>query len=439
MRRRAGGRQPWLASRTALDSLGAMPCARLHPSLRRLAAVGRRAGWVAALAVLVAWAPGCATAPRAYREPAALAPAARAAHNARVFDRAWALVEAKYFDAKFRGVDWVAAGRAHRAAAVAAADEEALYAVLNRMAATLKESHLAAFPPRRAHEQRTAHRPGVGMSWRVVEGQRVILEVVPGGPAARAGVRPGWLALERDGRPLADEGAYTPRLGERVTYAFLDPAEVRHELTLEPELLEFERRESRPLAGGWVYLRFDRFSLGELAWLSRELKAARAAPGVVLDLRDNPGGSALALRAAVAEFFPHAVEEGKLITRTGRVRTARSWAWRPARYAGRVVILTEGATGSAAEIFAHVLQFHGRATVVGRPTAGAVIYSRSYALPGGGRLQVPVVDYVGLDGARLEGRGVTPDRVVPAATLAERRAGLDPDLAAALEVARGER
>lgn len=415
-----------------------MPLARLHPVRRRLAATGRRSVVVTALAVLLVWAPGCATAPRAYREPPALAPAARAALNQRVFDRAWALVEAKYFDAKFRGVDWVAAGQAHRAEALAAPDDEALYAVINRMAATLKESHLAAFPPRRAHEQRTEHRPGVGMSWRLVEGQRVILDVVRGGPAERAGVRPGWLAVSRDGRPLTEDHDYTPRLGERVAYGFIDPAEGRHELTLEPELLVFERREARSLAGGWVYLRFDRFSLADLAWLSRGLKAARAAPGVVIDLRDNPGGSALALRAAVAEFFPHAVDEGKLVTRAGRERATRSLAWRSARYAGRVVILTEGATGSAAEIFAHVLQFHGRATVVGRPTAGAVIYSRSYALPGGGRLQVPVVDYVGLDGARLEGRGVTPDRIVPAATLAERRAGLDPDLALALAVLRGD-
>lgn len=413
-----------------------MPLVRLRPIRRRLVALGRRAGLAAALAVLLGWAPGCATAPRPYREPPALAPVARAAHNERVFDRAWALVEAKYFDAKFRGVDWVAAGQTYRAEARAAPDDEALYAVINRMAGTLKESHLAAFPPRRAHEQRTEHRPGVGMSWRVIEGQRVIMDVVPGGPADRAGVRPGWLALARDGQPLTDDLNYTPRLGERVTYVFLDPADVRHEFTLTPELLVFARREARPLPGGLVLLRFDRFSLDDLAWLSRELKAARTAPGVVIDLRDNPGGSALALRAAVAEFFLHPVDEGTLVTRAGRERTARSWAWRSARYAGRVVILTEGATGSAAEIFAHVLQHHRRATVIGRPTAGAVIYSRSYRLPGGGRLQVPVVDYVGLDGARLEGRGVTPDRVVPAATVAERRAGFDPDLALALDVLR---
>jgi len=79
------------------------------------------------------------------------------------------------------------------------------------------------------------------------------------------------------------------------------------------------------------------------------------------------------------------------------------------------------------------MQQHRRATIIGRRTAGAVIVSRDYPLPGGGRLQVPVTDYVGNDGQRLEGRGVTPDLVRPALTLAELRGRKDPDLAEAVQ------
>ncbi|MDB6128033.1 MAG: peptidase, partial [Verrucomicrobia bacterium] len=58
--------------------------------------------------------------------------------------------------------------------------------------------------------------------------------------------------------------------------------------------------------------------------------------------------------------------------------------------------------------------------------------AKFYALPGGGRIEIPEENYVGLDGKQLEGRGVTPDIAIPAATLADWRAGRDPDLAAAL-------
>ena len=100
------------------------------------------------------------------------------------------------------------------------------------------------------------------------------------------------------------------------------------------------------------------------------------------------------------------------------------------------MVLTDGSTASAAEIFAHVLQYYKRATVVGRRTGGWVLLSFDYALPDGGRLVVPEQDYLGLAGQRLEGRGVTPDVVVPAPSLADLRAGRDPDLEAALTLLR---
>ena len=79
------------------------------------------------------------------------------------------------------------------------------------------------------------------------------------------------------------------------------------------------------------------------------------------------------------------------------------------------------------------MQFHHRAIVVGRRTAGAVIVAREYPLPDGGRLQVATEDYRGLDGKRLEGNGVKPDVEVEL-KLADVRAGRDRDLDAALQV-----
>lgn len=382
--------------------------------------------------LLLLFVAGCATAPKEYREPPVLEASARASRNLQVFERTWELVNKRYFDAHFRGTDWPAMRTKYRPEAVAAPDDAALYRVLNSMSAELKESHLAALSPRRAHEVSTEYRASVGFRWQQLEGRRVINDVLPGSPAAAAGLQPGWLVLTRNGAPVADTEGYTPKLGRSVTYGFIDARDEPRTLTLEPQLLNFDRLEQRELPEGCLYLRFDVFSRKSLSWLSEQLKAHASAPGVVIDLRYNSGGNLLALNVALAEFFPHPVTSGHMVKRNGRETESQSVAWRSARYRGRVVILTDRATASAAEIFSHVLQYHQRATVIGRPTAGAVIASRNYPLPDGGRLQVPVTDYVGLDGRRLEGRGVAPDLALPGRSRDDLRAGRDPDLEAAI-------
>ena len=376
---------------------------------------------------------GCATAPTEYREPPPLGAAERSAHNLSVLRRTEELVNKKYFDPKFRDVNWPAMCARHEAEIAAATDEEALYQALNRLCAELKESHLNAIPPRRAHEYSTEHRASVGFRWEPVDGQRVVADIIPDSPAASAGVQPGWLVLSRNGKPLQEKDPYYPKLGQTVTYGFLDARDQPRTITMEPQLVNFERMETRELSDGILYLRFDVFSYRSLHWLSEQLKSHARAPGVVVDLRNNHGGNLLALDVALAEFFPEMISAGHLIRRSGSTRENLSLPWLSAHYSGRVVILADHFTASAAEIFSHVMQQHRRATIIGRRTAGAVIVSRDYPLPGGGRLQVPVTDYVGNDGQRLEGRGVTPDLVRPALTLAELRGRKDPDLAEAVQ------
>ena len=266
---------------------------------------------------LVVFVAGCTSTPTEYREPPPLTATDRTAHNLLVFERTWALVNNKYFDAKFRGVDWPAMRAKHRTEAVAATDETALYEALNHLCAELKESHLAAIPPRRAHEFITEHRPSIGFRWQKLEGRRVVTYLVPDSPATAAGIQPGWIVLSRDGTPLQETSNYFSTLGRSVTYEFMDNQDATRTLTMEPQLLNFDRLEFRELAGGLVYLRFDVFNHKSLSWLSDQLKAHASAPGVVIDLRNNPGGNILALNVALAEFFPKQVAAGRMITRNG--------------------------------------------------------------------------------------------------------------------------
>src|SRR6185295_4394729 len=114
---------------------------------------------------------GCVTAPPA---PVVLSAGERAAYNEKVFDRAWDLVNRKFFDAKFRGVDWSAMRERYRPEAEKAADDDALYATINAMLAELKESHVAAISPQRWFEQSTHLRALVGITFAGLEQQWIV-------------------------------------------------------------------------------------------------------------------------------------------------------------------------------------------------------------------------------------------------------------------------
>lgn len=393
----------------------------------------RAAKAVAVVAVLLLT--GCATAPRPYRAPPPLSADARAEQNRQVFQRVWSLVRDKYFDAALRGVDWQAQREKFGPEAIQAPDSDALYGVLNKMLAELKESHLSALPPRAAHEFHSHHKAAVGIRWTVLEGKRVVTDVVPDSPAAVGGVRLGWLVQARDGVPLDDAPAQPSEFGKAVTYRFLDRDNQPHDIPLTAGLVDFERRESFQLGSGIVYLRFDAFNHRSLSWFSDALKANHNSSAAIIDLRSNSGGSLISLVLALGECLDSNLPIGTVVRRSGRSSDWSSHHWFAARYPGRIVLLVDRYTASAAEIFAHVLQHHGRAIVVGRKTAGAVIAARFFGLPDGGTLEIPVEDYVGLDEKRLEGKGVIPDIPVTV-TLTDLRAARDPDVAAALEALR---
>lgn len=386
--------------------------------------------WSVFLLAVALLAGGCVTAPP--RVPVAMSPEQRVAHNTQVFDRVWDLVNRKFFDAKFRGVDWNAMRMRYRPEAEKAENADALYTVINTMLEELKESHNYAQTPQETWESKSRQRALIGIGLQRLEGKWVITHVFPGSPAEEAGVQRGWLVVARNGEPVGTQTVFNLKVGESVAYDFLDPQDQPRAITMTARLISTVfHSEMRTLADGVVYLRFDQFDLKSLRWLSAQLRAHRTAPAVVIDLRHNPGGYLFSLDFALGEFFPSAVPLGTFIRRSGSKEDEAVSQLFSARYAGRVALLTGSSSASCSEIFAHVLHHHGRAVIVGQKTAGAVIGSMRYSLPDGGRLQVAVTDYLGLDGKRLEGRGVTPDVMVPI-KLADLRAGIDAELNAAL-------
>jgi carboxyl-terminal processing protease len=362
----------------------------------------------------------------------------RARENLRVFNAVWDLVNRKHYDPKTHGPKWNAAATEFGPKAAAAKDDRELYAVINAMLAPLEDSHTFALTPVQALERKTQMRARTGFNLLRMSGKWIVSEVLPGSPAEEAGVKVGWIVVARNGQSLGAQVDFRLKDGEQVTWDFLD--ENDRTVRLSPvarELSLASRQIMRPLEDGFVYLRFDEFAAKDRRWFGEQLREHRAAPGVVVDLRRNPGGETFSLGISVGELFDRAVDCGTFISRSGARAVKNSWQLGSANYRGKVVVLVDGASGSAAEIFAAVLQDHGRATIIGRRTAGAVLASWFYRLPGGGQLQLSREDYVSPKGRRIEGEGVAPDIVVPR-TLQDLRSGRDRDLEIALRVLRGE-
>ena len=388
------------------------------------------------LAAAALWLAGCATtpAPRVALDAVPRAQRARAEENVQIFSQVWSLVHDLHYDPKLQGVDWMAAGVKYGPRVAEAADDKALYTALNDMVGLLKDSHTRALTPEQVRERRNQVRARTGFNMARAEGRWVVSELVQGSPAEAAGVRPGWLVVARNGTKFGDRMDTRQHEGEVSRWEFIDVEDRPVTLELTARTLSTKsRQEMRELPGGFVYLRFDAFAVADRRWLSAQLKAHRAAPGVVIDLRQNSGGSTISLGIVIGEFFERSVDCGTFIWRGGHRGDKSSWQIGSARYGGKVAVLVDGATGSAAEIFSAVLQEHGRATIIGRKTAGAVLASWFHGLSGGGELQLSRMDYVTPKGRRLEGDGVEPD-VKVARTLADLRASRDADLDASLRV-----
>ncbi len=155
-----------------------------------------------------------------------------------------------------------------------------------------------------------------------------------------------------------------------------------------------------------------------------ELAAFKNAPGLIIDIRGNPGGEFGGVLGIANNFFSEKVSFGRIIARSGKgpslmlrilgVPSELEVGGGSGQvYGGPVVILVNEASGSAAEIFAAGMQENHRAAIVGRQTCGCVLASVAHSVKHGGEIDISEFGIVTASGHRLEGVGVIPDVTVP--------------------------
>jgi carboxyl-terminal processing protease len=379
--------------------------------------------------------------------PATLGASARA----RAFEFVWSTINDHYYDPTLNGVDWKAVGERYRPIAMGARNDDEFWDALDRMAGELKDAHTRVESPRSVALRERDEAVTLGFIFAPIDGRLVVTGVNSDTDAWWAGVRAGMALVaigpepameayerlksatrldstERSRHARVLRNIITGEPGTKASFTFERPDGTRFDATLSRKRVTSRASEShRILPSGYGYVRFTQWTVPVTARVLEALEELKGAPGLVIDLRGNPGGSAHAVNLVLRRFFPHAAELGSVLTRTGKpvalfmgaleiIKLRTSVPGDKDAYRGPVVILVSAGSASASELFSSTMQAAGRALVVGQPSCGCLLGFLGYArIPGGGELAYSEVGFRLPNGKRIEGQGVTPDVIVPLA------------------------
>ena len=269
---------------------------------------------------------------------------------------------------------------------------------------------------------------GIGAELQVKDGHFVILAPLDNSPAQRAGLRPGDIILKVNGQDISalslDQVVehITGPAGTSVTLTILSPGTGRtRDLSIVRAVIQLHNVTWHQLPGtNSAHLRIAAFSDG----VTRDLKKAlediqrRRLKGIVLDLRNNPGGLLVEAVGTASQFL----RQGNVLLEKDAQGQVKEVPVEPDGVAPDMplVVLINGGTASAAEIVAGALQDARRALLVGEKSFGTGTVLQEFFLTDGSALYLAVEEWVTPKGHVIWHKGIVPDHPVslpPEATL----------------------
>lgn len=255
----------------------------------------------------------------------------------------------------------------------------------------------------------------------------IIDEILPGSPAAVAGLQQDDRVVTIDGAPTATKGRELKEAGAWEA-KLRGPSGTRVAVTVQrvgwttPRAFTLVRAQVKQQSVAWKvleprlgYLQISRFveaTGADVAAALARLKAQNALGSLILDLRDDPGGI-VDQAILVADQF---LDSGTIVTIRGRQGSVETQTAHKGGLAVGVpvTILVDQGTASASEILSAALRDHGRAKLVGQPTYGKGTVQTFYDLDDGAGLKLTTARYLTPKGNSLESKGLIPDVTVDA-------------------------
>lgn len=264
---------------------------------------------------------------------------------------------------------------------------------------------------------------GLGIEVGMEDGFVKVISPIDDTPAMRAGVKAGDLVIRLDDTPVKGLTLHDAvkimrgKIGTDIVLTIIREGEQKPlKITITRDTIKVKSVRSKTLDGGFGYLRISQFQshTGEnMADAIEKLKKENDGKlkGMVLDLRNNPGG---VLNAAV-EVSDAFLDSGLIVYTEGRIAdSAMKFNATPRRLldGAPLVVLVNGGSASASEIVAGALQDHKRAVILGTRTFGKGSVQTILPLNEKTALKLTTARYFTPSGRSIQAEGVTPDIVL---------------------------
>ncbi|MBW6463751.1 MAG: S41 family peptidase [Firmicutes bacterium] len=257
-----------------------------------------------------------------------------------------------------------------------------------------------------------------GIGVRIIEAYQdiVVFETFAGSPAERSGLAPGDRLVEADGNILTGEGINRAVELLRGPDGTLVEVLVKRPGADEPFTLSVARAEinidtvkSEMLADGLGYIRIDSFdsnTFNEFSGKFRQMEQSGLSRGLILDLRNNPGG----LVDQAVDIAKMLVPEGEIVRLVGRNEEVLNIFYSNAeRKPYPIVVLINEDSASSAELLAGALQDRDAALLVGKTTYGKASVQQLAHLSGGNAILLTMARYFTPSGHDIHEHGIEPD------------------------------
>lgn len=303
--------------------------------------------------------------------------------------------------------------------------KDLVYGAVKGMLETL-DPHSAFMPPsvyKEMQEETKGRFEGLGIEITLKEGVLAVVSPIEDTPAFRAGIQAGDQILKIDGESTKNltlmdsvKRLRGPR-GTKVTITIMREGFSKpREFTLTRDVIPIRSVRYELMEKQYGYIRLSQFQEKTEGEFDKAIKALEseskgAIKGLVLDLRNNPGG----LLDQAVKISDRFIESGLIVSMEGRREDQKMKFYAHpqgtiARYP--LVVLVNGGSASASEIVAGAIQDHGRGILVGTQTFGKGSVQTIFPMKDGSGLRLTTAKYFTPNGRSIQAKGILPDVIV---------------------------
>ncbi len=319
---------------------------------------------------------------------------------------------------------------------------EMIEAATEAMIRELGDKYTAYIRPSKSKEYKqelNGEIEGIGAFVELLEGKLVIVAPITGSPAEQTGLMPGDIVTHVDGINITDEPLFdsvqkikgpagtTVKLKIYRKNHHLEFLVVRGKIKIPSVTLKWKR--SIPILG---IHQFSRTTGEDLLKKIKNDILPKSPRGIILDLRNNPGG-----------YLTEAVEIGEIFLKNGQTVFSTEFQKRSQNYiasrsgelsdVNKIIILQNEGTASASEILISALKDYNRTRIIGTTSHGKGVVQNLSQYNNGGILKITVAKWLSPNGTWLDGEGIKPDITVESSTLEQKKNKIDLQLDRAVQ------